>query len=569
MSVSMFRQRCYFISILSTILASYWIYSLSNTLSARRTVLSSSAFCSGSTNVDRQCVFKNIYFRPDIGQFVFVYDEDNTEEFGVPENRFNPWLVDLSTVANHNKFTFSYVEVLASSFRTFEKKFDNLIRVVEPTILHGRFKPDNLMHLLHDDILPLLATVNKLKLASQSVNILFHDSWQDLDSSVIESNPDWYNLSFKLATFKHTSDFDSNSLVVFEQLHVGLTKDTLWYDYGFFSPQRPIPKSSTQKRKLRKTIVAFTDLLSQNCDTCREKFAALISRKTSRVLTNENEVVNLIQNTFQLNTVLLDIQAFSSIQELVQRLKCVDLLIGMHGSALALAMFLEQGSSVIELFPYAVVPERYTPYKTICQLQNVNYFAWVNENISNTVTHPDFPRELGGISHISDDEKVSIAEATEVPEHLCCDDPNWLFHAYQDTKVDIEPLRTVLARVQISNQSRLLFDDKHWPHLHPGPVESAICSEGSLNGQIIQNISWVKPWNLEFVNVAKDADVKYEVISKYVAGKTSQAYVTTETYLALALDQDSHVWIRCQLSHQKGPFSRAPILCKPSFAPFV
>ena len=50
----------------------------------------------------------------------------------------------------------------------------------------------------------------------------------------------------------------------------------------------------------------------------------------------------------------------------------------MHGSILALAMFLPPRSAVVELFPYGVPPQDYTPYRTLAELPHMQlaYGAW-------------------------------------------------------------------------------------------------------------------------------------------------------------------------------------------------
>ena len=41
------------------------------------------------------------------------------------------------------------------------------------------------------------------------------------------------------------------------------------------------------------------------------------------------------------------------------------LLLGMHGALMSVSMFLPQGALVVELFPYAVPPTGYTPYRYV------------------------------------------------------------------------------------------------------------------------------------------------------------------------------------------------------------
>lgn len=45
--------------------------------------------------------------------------------------------------------------------------------------------------------------------------------------------------------------------------------------------------------------------------------------------------------------------------------------IGLHGSILAMAMFLPMGALLVELYPYAVPADNYTPYKTMANLDGM------------------------------------------------------------------------------------------------------------------------------------------------------------------------------------------------------
>lgn len=42
--------------------------------------------------------------------------------------------------------------------------------------------------------------------------------------------------------------------------------------------------------------------------------------------------------------------------------------IGLHGSLLIMSMFLPTTAVLVELFPYAVPADNYTPYRTLAQL---------------------------------------------------------------------------------------------------------------------------------------------------------------------------------------------------------
>lgn len=111
----------------------------------------------------------------------------------------------------------------------------------------------------------------------------------------------------------------------------------------------------------------------------------------------------------------------------------------MHGSVLIMSLFMPRRSVLIELYPYAVPPEGYTPYKTLAGLKGMNlvYRPWKNTHKENNIPHPDRDMYHGGLVHLSDDERRKIEETLTVPPHVCCTDPYWLFRIYQDTKVEV------------------------------------------------------------------------------------------------------------------------------------
>ena len=60
------------------------------------------------------------------------------------------------------------------------------------------------------------------------------------------------------------------------------------------------------------------------------------------------------------------------IEEIIKRLSSAAVVVGMHGSLLALAMFLPPSSILVELFPYAINPLHYTPYRTLVSLPGMD-----------------------------------------------------------------------------------------------------------------------------------------------------------------------------------------------------
>jgi hypothetical protein len=63
------------------------------------------------------------------------------------------------------------------------------------------------------------------------------------------------------------------------------------------------------------------------------------------------------------------------------------------------------------------------------------YTSWINSKEENTVTHPDAPPLLGGISHLPAAEQEQIASICDILPVKCCHDPAYLYRMFQDTLV--------------------------------------------------------------------------------------------------------------------------------------
>ncbi|KAG7154246.1 O-linked-mannose beta-1-4-N-acetylglucosaminyltransferase 2-like, partial [Homarus americanus] len=90
---------------------------------------------------------------------------------------------------------------------------------------------------------------------------------------------------------------------------------------------------------------------------------------------------------------------------------CIDetarVVVGVHGAALILGMFLQPGSILVEIWPFGINSNASTVYKTMCGLQDfgVAYVPWMNKDIINTVYHPEYPAAYGGLSQLSFEEQ--------------------------------------------------------------------------------------------------------------------------------------------------------------------
>ena len=294
-----------------------------------------------------------------------------------------------------------------------------------------RFKPDNLMHVIHDDILPLLAVLDKLYGAHTGplpVRLVFAD-----DYGVMPYDELYQNIS----TFPLLYSSDG----CYEKLIFGSDRSTLWYQYGFRQPQGPVPHS---KRSIATEITKFKGIFFNQSSA--SELITILSRKETRVILNEDVLSIRLAKKFSSRVKSIDLETHS-LSEIIDVISRSSVVISMHGALLSSIIFMPANSTVLELYPYAVNPDNYTPYKTLASILDINYISWVNRHEDMTVGHADYPPHLGGLLHLSADKQEEIINQTQVPPHLCCEDESWLYHIYQDTIVNVEEILSLLEQV--------------------------------------------------------------------------------------------------------------------------
>lgn len=525
--------------------------------------LVSHVVCTGHNHTERRCRFRNLCYKADTKEFVLIVGH-NSVVSGVPSDRFRPALADVSSINDHNRYYFNYVQVLTQSFHQMRHQYD-LIYMREDTIIFGRFKPDNLMHLLHDDIFPLYATMKQLTVMHdvQQMRIFFFDEWNDtFDTPTIQYAKSIYHKLIPAKSFLTGNQLSKNQLVCFRNAHVGVNKETTWYDYGFREPQRALPAHG-QEVMLRKTVDAIIDDLGLGDRDCDVRRVILISRRINRLILNEVQLLKIISihSNYELPVVSLRLEGFTNFTDLVRSIRCAKVLIGVHGSGLVLSAFLPHDAALIEIFPFAINADHYTPYKTLCQLLAIKYSSWTNRERENSVTHADFPASLGGINHLPPNKIKEITSASEVKRHLCCSNPEWLFRIYQDTIVDVDSFSPVFASVWHEvNQRTVNQRKRRGVDAAPGAVMLPVCRRNGTDAEI----AWTEPWNLDMIGLTVEdrQTIKYEVVVQGKGRNEREAIVTKSPILRITLSGSQNlIWIRCFVNTVAGPFTPEPLYC--------
>ncbi|EDO46410.1 predicted protein [Nematostella vectensis] len=516
--------------------------------------LGSSVWCSGTSKSDRICKFKNLCYHPVHKEYMFFHGLNSVID-GVPKDRFNPALLDLSSVDDHNVQYFNYVDFPAHSLDAYE----NVTIFDGNNYIFHRFHPDNIMHAIHDDLLPLFHTMKQYS-NSGSSQIDLNSRLVFMEGYELGPYSELYQLFSRLQLVIKDNLTVNNTLKCFQNAVVGLSKFTTWYQYGFDQIQGPLPEIQITAKQIYEFTRFVRERLgiNESVSHTQSPQVVLCTRHHNRLILNDQEISNAIITKMNKRVAKVSFETHS-LERMIRIIGRSSGLIGMHGSILVMAMFLPQGSFLMELFPYGVVPWNYRPYKTLAGLPGMNlvYQDWINTNEENTVTHPDRLPAFGGIAHLSKDEQEDIINTKEVPLHYCCNDPYWLYRIYQDTKIDIDSFSASL-NTAIEGSHKLFTQGFQAANelLLPGKVLNVSCvvPEGGHTVPALA-ISWKPPINVQYF---ENFTVQYEVWIQKEVARDYLAYILAPTEYVFTEGLVRHtkyrIWVRCLVNDLVGPF---------------
>ncbi|XP_075215904.1 protein O-linked-mannose beta-1,4-N-acetylglucosaminyltransferase 2-like isoform X2 [Lycorma delicatula] len=462
-------------------------------------------------------------------------------------------------------------QVMTDNEKYFKNGDNYIVLVDEPILLIRRFKSDNIMHVIHDDILPIYMTYNHLcagdvELCVKNNRLMFSDDLSDNEMYL-----EWYKLfsSKKPYTLKNLK-----AMTCFNKVFVGLSRESVWFQYGFGKPQGSISSATLNSAITNK----FKDFILSGFNIRKPVLSLnnlniiLLSRKNNRKILNEDFVISKISSIFKsvypeynekLKIHVLDPSQNNSYSILTTVIES-QILVGMHGSAMIYTLFLPEKSAIVEMFPFGIQPQHVSPTRALCQLPGIfhNYLSWRNFKEINTITYPDRSPLHGGIAHLSKNEQENIKNLKIIPAVECCHDPAYLYRMFQDTIVD-DSFEVILKQVLI-NQKEMYqnvpsmyftsYINNYW--FFPAPVSNVTCKIDRIVRKIF--VKWNKPHNIQSMELTKLSvlySVTIKIFSRVVMLETlsyiASIKLTSEEISSAIQNCDIHVWIKVSINENE------------------
>ncbi|EGF76611.1 hypothetical protein BATDEDRAFT_92595 [Batrachochytrium dendrobatidis JAM81] len=494
-----------------------------------KTLPSSSVWCYGSKRADRVCRFRNLCYHPKHDDW-FILKTNSSVLHNVPDQVKSETLLETGTVENHPYFFWNYVEAspFHPSLQNIKVRFEDL-----PHFIFKRLHPKNIMHNLHDDLLGMYYMLKEfvgrgtssryMPFSLDGHRVLIIDPYDATDSTRIFQ----YLTNFPLRFSSYLKQKNEEHIVTcFRDAYVGNTKLTTWYQYGFNEPQGPIAGKSVNGMYLREvgewfmrrlvlplghdedpTIKDLHPLPSlpsngtygkevdfQDTDTI-----VVLSRKGNRLILNEEQMAKDLEKAFGYKVIFVSNEQHT-FEEQIVFLRKARIVIGMHGSILVMVMFCRRGTVVIEMYPFAVPGDHYTPYKTLASLNGMDlvYRKWENKHSSKSVAHPHNHPLHGGIDTLPLSEQTLIINTLTVPQHKCCASPYWLYRIYQDTEVTTSEVIEIINDALVESRKTLVRvreTNFHKVDVLPALVKNIRCLEHANRPPNTLWMAWDPPWN--------------------------------------------------------------------------
>ena len=424
--------------------------------------------CEGTSAYNRICKFKNICYSPHSDRFfaLSVDKEGLKNRWKLPEDNR---LLDLTTVDDHNIFYFEFEEDPVFALRELERTNMLYMLVSKKTFVFSRFVYNNIMHNIHDDFIGQYILHKKYQSDFNYSKNIDTDNYIFFADGLIENPNDHLFMTISKYPFMYREDLKKTRIsgppICFENAIVGNSKEGIWYDYGFYDePQGPISKKSIDGKYVVETAnflrnyyglnlprksdikILLKEISSRKRNDMhkisRDHYISIFSRTIDRLILNERDLMHDMEKTFGLPVKLVQLEMLK-FNEIIELMSKTVVSIGLHGSALIFAMFMPKNSILIEMFPFAVPGENYSPYRTLALLPELEltYKMWINTNSTMNYSQLGIRKRF---ESLTPEGFMNIISLKTVPPHVCCGNLPWMVRIYQDTVVNTAEIKKMM-----------------------------------------------------------------------------------------------------------------------------
>lgn len=532
--------------------------------------------CEGDTAYNRICKFSNICYSPNTDRF-FALTVDEKGLRGKWMNDDDNRLLDLTTVDDHNIFYFEFDENPGNALRELERTDMLYMSVSKQTFIFSRFVYNNIMHNIHDDFIGQYILHKQNSGKSSNENEIDTNNFIFFTDSQIENPNDHLFATLSKYPFMYREDIKrtkpNSPPICFENAIVGNSKDGIWYDYGFFDePQGPISKKPLTGKYVKEAAdflrkyydislpsrLEVNKILKRMSKRTRKEtneisssyFISIFSRTKDRLLLNERDLLKKLERKYGLTVRLVQLENLK-FDEIIGIMSKTLVSIGLHGSALVFAMFMPENSILIELFPYGVPGENYSPYRTLAWLpeMGITYKMWINRNATMNYSQLGIRKSF---DNLTPEVYMNIISLKTVPPHLCCGNLPWVVRIYQDTVVNVPEIIAITGEA-ISESLSAINGPKHRAQYIAGLLEMSRHRVKDVSHRLYEQKSFIGNDKIQMFNLTLNWSNPWEPINQ----KPVQYGVWIEEMLeeiivkgpnlnfeACAKGSDINVWIR-------------------------
>ncbi len=498
-------------------------------LAALSSALRSDVWCHGDHQDHRHCSFKNICYSNFHQNFIFFYSASASDVSGLSDFRR---LVRLTAVEGRDDFYLDLAVFPEDAFAGF-----NVVRVDDPVLIIKRWNPDNLLHVVHDDLMPIFETMRHLCFGDASdCYRRFRLAFQNGNGS--GKYDELYEMLHRdpLIFLDKEAPKGEKQLLCFTKAIVGLDDASLWYDHGLERGQGPLmPEMWPRSERLEDFRgIVLKKLAHLHSPHKLEYPNVVVVLNTNDQILNLDDLIDFVVksrpdiNYDEAKVSILSIAEHSP-DHIFRTVSKAKVMIAPHGSENVVgALFLDKkfNPMVVEVFPYGLDSQSFAFTRTMAAIRGLHYEAIETSEASRSIGYPNRAPKDGGIRHLNPDTRSAIEAMANVGS-VNYDDPAYLYHMNKATRVD---LSKVAFNSHVDGDEHV--EDLDW--VIPAKASNFQCKIHFDGENPHVDVSWRPPMNLDYVKGFKNGNVVYEVLAQSEEADVVHEASTKETQISVS-----------------------------------